>query len=106
MNHTPTPWRMGPALHEGYHAAVMALSHTLIANFGDGSVGKAEHEANAEFIVRACNSHDAMVEALEAMYLQMSHFESAWEEAGVVDLYGDAMAKAIAALGQAKRGKP
>lgn len=66
MSHTPTPWRMGPALHEGYHAAVMALSHTLIANFGDGSVGKAEHEANAAFIVRACNSHEAMLKQLKA----------------------------------------
>lgn len=66
MSHTPTPWRRVPALHEGYHAAVMAERHTLIANFGDGSLGRAEHEANAAFIVRACNSHEAMLKQLKA----------------------------------------
>ena len=34
---------------------------------GYGTVDKKEAKANAEFIVRACNSHDQLVEALEVL---------------------------------------
>lgn len=71
--HTPTPW-----LLEG--RTVYALDETESCNRfscrveggfvfrslgGDGErTGEAELDANAEFIVRACNSHDEFGEAL------------------------------------------
>lgn len=67
--HTPTPWRVGytgrciikevPGLSDsddGYTVAVLT-AHSLLPN--------SEAKANAAFIVRACNSHDALVKALD-----------------------------------------
>jgi hypothetical protein len=69
--HTPTPWRIKyghpcvilPMNEQNARRAAIAqcaLSHGL----GDARL---EDEANADFIVRACNSHDALVEALSAV---------------------------------------
>ena len=57
MNHTPTPYKIGYHAHDGIRIEVNGCS---IAN-----VWGKNNEANAEFIVRACNSHDELVGALE-----------------------------------------
>jgi hypothetical protein len=69
--HTPTPWRVidnepgngygsmdiAPLLIEGEFFAVAAII---------GDVARIDPQANAAYIVRACNSHAALVEALKA----------------------------------------
>jgi hypothetical protein len=110
VQHTPTPW--------GYD-----LNHTIAAvlpddeewgvtvcqvageyGIGRGKVSE-EDKANAEFIVRACNSHDDMLKALEA--IEASGVLFAWaNEKGitrdewkrrceVVDACTDAISKAV-----------
>lgn len=74
MKHTPTPWRQrndtdprtyietkfvainGPPEHPGVAVALC------------GKARNAQATANAAFIVQACNSHDALVAALDATY--------------------------------------
>lgn len=64
--HTPTPWRytIDLSLADEASAIVTAPDGSTVAIVvanGDAALSAA---ANAAFIVRACNSHDALVEAL------------------------------------------
>lgn len=82
--HTPTPWYYAPAMQTGltrpyekfdiYHVTPPDRDNSYGINTGGRKVflgmirsrpSKSETEANAAFIVRAVNSHDALVEALE-----------------------------------------
>ena len=51
-NHTPTPWKVD-------HGSVYTIDGKPVT----GSFAT-ERDANAHFIVQACNSHDALVDAL------------------------------------------
>lgn len=60
--HTPTPWRVGDA-----GATVFApKSHSPLM------VAQRLKRDDAAFIVRACNAHDALVEALELAQDELS----------------------------------
>jgi hypothetical protein len=68
IKHTPTPWFF---LKNGPDYAISATK-SRIARFSDifatqphSEAQYEEAEANAEFIVRACNAHDDLVAALE-----------------------------------------
>jgi len=64
--HTPVPWSIGKRRW-------ITSGDVDIARIHDVSrIGEAEAVANAEFIVRACNSHDALLEALERAYQALS----------------------------------
>lgn len=73
MNHTPTPW----AVEYVYGGkATMVYARLYEVGRKSHSVGfagvykcptKEEAIANANFIVRACNAHDALVKALAEM---------------------------------------
>lgn len=99
--HAPTPWKIvspGPYWKE-VPWNVHAVSGDIVANthYGDSAEGGKAH-ANAEFIVRACNSHDDLLEALEA-------FTNTFESAKPFELLADlskAYEKARAALKKAK----
>ncbi len=62
--HTKTPWRIG---RNGADYCVFAGDEKFIADCdrSDDMDGSPEDIANAAFIVRAANSHDALVEALK-----------------------------------------
>lgn len=67
--HTPTPWR----LHERSNRAIIAPTGHLIAEVTmcnkhiKTEDDRSETEANAAFIVTACNVHDDLVKALKDM---------------------------------------
>ena len=68
MSHTPTPWHLG--VKEAHHC-VYAANGDLICDaspFGKDDTTKTD----AAFIVRACNSHDALVAALDEL---LEHIE-------------------------------
>lgn len=84
--HTPTPWYYAPAMQTGltrpyekfdiYHVTPPDRNNSYGVDTGSRKVflgmirsrpSKSETEANAAFIVRAVNSHDALVEALEGL---------------------------------------
>jgi len=60
MSHTPTPWK-------AEENRVFQIKHPTfrIAICTSNSADYLEEKANAEFIVRACNNHDELLEALK-----------------------------------------
>lgn len=57
--HTPTPWEVNTLAGSPYSEGFS--NDTLIFDCRPSGLQYAEIEANAEFIVRACNSHDALI---------------------------------------------
>jgi len=89
VTHTPTPW----IVEDGY---IKCPKHNI------GSVNSCrstEGSANAKFIVRAVNAHDALVEALEL------HDEAARELHGTSYVNTDTQRKTVAALKLARGEK-
>lgn len=75
MSHTPTPWRyvrQNPSPTTGEHM-IAGAKPGYLAEVRD--CGSGEVSANAEFIVRACNSHDALVAALKSVLAQANNIE-------------------------------
>ena len=78
--HTPTPWTK-------QYANVIGAGGQIICGNGRGGNNRAfiaEGDANMEFIVRACNSHDAMKAALKLAELEMDHM--AWGDCDMITL--------------------
>ncbi len=55
--HTPTPWHIATGYTQ-VKSEILDKEDFLVAECFD------RHKGNAEFIVRACNSYDALVKAL------------------------------------------
>ena len=74
--HTPLPW-VANGLQVSWHKPDTNFSYRIAdADFGGDEFDKPTVNANARFIVRACNSHEALLDALgiaaltlEAAYL-------------------------------------
>ena len=65
MEHTRTPWTVGEP-HVDTGRILIASPDDYICEI-TGFPGEALPDANAAFIVRACNAHDDLVEAAEAI---------------------------------------
>jgi hypothetical protein len=65
--HTPVPWSIGKRRWITSGDVDIARIHSV------SKIGENEAVANAEFIVRACNSHDALLEALENLLGQLEN---------------------------------
>lgn len=69
-SHTPTPWRTNGATITAYGAWGLTIASCrsrqdpVNAHPGLAAKTTAEAGANAAFIVRACNAHDELLEAL------------------------------------------
>ncbi len=63
---TPGPWEhiAGWIYAEQQDACIATLMFDEAGTRNGGPMSNAELEANAEFVVTACNAHDALVEAL------------------------------------------
>ena len=90
--HTPTPWQAWHVhrAHTGFRCAVNAINEHSTEQVGvcygaDVTIVR----ANAEFIVRACNAHDKLVEALESLVAGIDRTEctcsDAYKARGLVD---------------------
>jgi len=80
MNHTATPWILREMSY-GYDLAVEGID-------GPNSYGgwiielycldkDEEFKANAEFIIRACNAHDELVDAVKSAVEKLENYLSA-----------------------------
>jgi len=102
---TPGPYRYRDSFSEGEPIGFVLLSRDneaiadilyLCPEGSEGQRDEAEAEANAAFIVRACNVHDELVEALEAS-VDHGHPKSGLEPGrGVVCKVCDASRAALA----------
>jgi len=91
--HTETPWKYSDAYYEtqvdirdegGRRIAVVVTDYPMMT---------CRMEANAHFIVRACNCHDELLEALEDLV-------SDWEITGELEL--SVLSNARAAIAKAR----
>lgn len=106
VQHTATPWICRDNLvFASYGAGNGVLAR--VEGIGAGSVEQVYEKANAnaEFIVKACNSHDELVEALEGMVC--NRCENRIGYTGPTTQYGDwrscsSCAAARAALSKTK----
>lgn len=110
--HTPLPWEVETPSHNDYPYALKAINGD---NHKKGAVGTRilrwgafmlpssdEAKANAAFIVRACNSHYDLVEALEALFNSYKELADSGD-AGFWSLEDQPVGKqALAALAKAK----
>ncbi len=96
--HTPTPWeweKIENAAWSDYGPNLRSVamgSPKVLSAWGHDAWGVDVNDANAEFIVRACNSHDELVSALEAALHALD---------GLIDK-GSAMDQGLAALWRAR----
>lgn len=98
--HTPTPWNVNGGMRPGIKT-VYADSGSICEMTNSQAHSDAEQEANAAFIVRACNNHDELVSALEN--LQKVFVERAEHANGKTWTYGaTANLNALKALAKAK----
>lgn len=100
--HSPLPWRVWQTLGGDGERQIIAA---------DGLTGAQSYEvawldahtcapANAEFIVRACNSHYAMLEALKACSFAFAKLVAA--SGAFTDEYATVLDRASAAIQQAE----
>ncbi len=88
--HTETPWRSysGNGWHEIHIVtAPVGARHHIVATLPSTYVTHSQWQANAEFIVRACNTHQQLVDALKMA-------KGIFADAG----YDEALAQVCAAL--------
>ena len=77
MKHTPTPWSFGSQFI-AKHVGPSVLDYEHIATIPDHlQSDDPQWEANAAFIVQACNSHDDLVAACELALTIIGHPDDA-----------------------------
>lgn len=74
---TPLPWAVSKGKARRVTANGVLICNATLRNMGTTAQNKygkleADAEANAAFIVRACNNHDALLEALEEAEVLLS----------------------------------
>lgn len=67
QGHAPTPWKASGKIIKG-NTCRDSSKVTIARVDSRGKFVPGCDEANAEFIVRACNAHDDLLEALKALY--------------------------------------
>lgn len=65
QKHSPTPWRVGIVDGGSPQRILEPTGKYIIRCWNDSLIPVSEAEANALFIVTACNSHDDLLAALE-----------------------------------------
>lgn len=88
--HTAGEWGIGPVMDESF--VIIEVGGTFVAQTVGGN-----DEANAEFIVRACNAHDDLLEALKAIVEDVTdeeHEPHDWSEHVVIRNARAAIARA------------
>lgn len=86
VEHTPTPWEIITLQDAVPH--LMGADHARVALLDDCHLDN-EAQANAAFILRAVNAHDALVEAIRVAALRLSELNEPSSPLGAVrdDLY-------------------
>lgn len=79
QTHTPTPWMAdGPMVSKAGTLICVADCEDLAKDMPDE-----EAEANAKFIVLACNSHDALLKSCKNLVEQFRTYQNGWMGQGV-----------------------
>jgi len=75
MQHTKTPWRVGAPSQMGSVVADEPVPEIkgseAVEHYGGHLIAESIAPRNAEFIVRACNSHDQLIAAVQALLVEV-----------------------------------
>jgi len=83
QNHTPTPWSINRKIKRFIDAGEKGDGLICVCSCDPiGERDRAIGEADARFIVRACNSHTELVEALKDAEFLLRKLAINWKEAG------------------------
>lgn len=98
MTHTPGPWTSDGMANDMMEFRIYSPTGRVIAKIQDFTTFREDveqAEANVAYIVRACNSHEAMLEALKACvsYIQQAEDD---EQANAIILLPDSATLAAA----------
>ena len=95
--HTLVPWMLSDS-----HGLCVVSEKGVVADLEKSRTSaesSEESRANAEFIVRACNSHDALLAACKALMTRFEHTGEAWMD-------DPAMVQARAVIAKAEGADP
>ena len=103
MNHTKGPWEVAhyeDGILEGVNFIRSTVNNYSVCILINGGTSPEETEANAAFIVRACNSHDELIEVLKDAILEIEYLHDKFKTTGS----GNAtLAKIDAAIAKAEQ---
>ena len=104
--HTPTPYHLGGIGHPDGDNPTTSIWVPTPPGFQSGTwIAKDVQLADAEFIVRACNAHDALLAACERLLAAMKADAEIAPQMPAIIAYetnGVAIAEAIAAIRKAR----
>jgi hypothetical protein len=104
--HTPGPWSVCNAIGKKSEVGIVAdAAPCIIAVMGNQGRGAwpQEARANAEFIVRACNSHYELLEALRELVSACTRYDEQDEHSALLAAnYCAAKDRAIAVIAKAE----
>lgn len=94
--HTPLPWKaaIGPDDRFPHKGNVYGADGIIVASLAGVWREGVESEANAEFIVRACNSHEELLAALRFVCAEIRNRSSLEHLERCANLAEEVMAKA------------
>jgi len=101
--HTPGPWVNDEGLHNMMEFRIYSPTGRVIARLQDFTTFREdveEAEANAAFIVRACNAHEELVKALETLLERANGLDQSATHDGLSNC--NAITKARIAIAKAK----
>ena len=95
--HTPTPWEIDEGdvriKSDDYEVCRASDLPSSFGKYDYGDKGEEEQKANAEFIVRACNVYDELVEACKSALSALNSISSYDQESMEVKSLKQAIAK-------------
>lgn len=103
--HTPTPWE--DVIKEDKYGQELLIVHGTDDEYSEVICGAFSNPANAAFIVKACNLHDELVEALKDL-LELhedatdNRKRKTFAEEGIEDYYARVEKQARSALAKAR----
>ena len=77
---TPGPWRVS-MMPANPNPRIIGADNALILVVSEGAAFAKPTEANAAFIVRACNSHDELLQLVKDAIEDADQFETDWNKA-------------------------
>ena len=109
MQHTKTPWRVGNPSQMGSVVADEPVPEIggsdAVGYYGGHLIAESIAPRNAEFIVRACNAHHQLVDALRSVRREVHGADpfsaDSYLPAEILDLVNAALAAAAAPVGAA-----
>jgi hypothetical protein len=102
--HTPLPWTLSDNPHQKECLDILGSGYVVASAWAGGDMDN-DYEANAEYIVRAVNSHEDLLEALKELEGEFNQVFTALQEEEKLTfgpLSAGVVGRAVAAIAKAE----